>query len=87
MASTEAMTPNALAAPIVCPNIDLIELQKKLEQLQPGKEPADRTALVHDLLETTLPGFEKDLRELQKNLETAPPAPGASARKLGGALA
>jgi non-heme chloroperoxidase len=63
-------------------NIDLIELQKKLEQLQPGKEPADRTALVHDLLETTLPGFEKDLRELQKNLETAPPAPGASARKL-----
>ncbi len=63
-------------------NIDLIDLQKKLEQLQPGKEPADRTALVHDLLETTLPGFEKDLRELQKNLEAAPPAPGASARKL-----
>src|SRR6266550_862939 len=47
-------------------NIDLIELQKKLEQLQPGKVVADRRALVGELLETTLPEFEKDLRELQK---------------------
>ena len=62
-------------------NIDLIELQKKLEQLQPGKTPADRTALVHDLLETTLPGFEKDLRELQKSMEAVPPRP-AAARPL-----
>jgi non-heme chloroperoxidase len=50
--------------------------------LQPGKEPADRRVLVHDLLETNLPGFERDLRELKKNLEAAPPAPGASPRKL-----
>jgi non-heme chloroperoxidase len=63
-------------------NIDLIDLQKKLEQLQPGKEPAERRVLVHDLLETNLPGFERDLRELKKNLEAAPPAPGASPRKL-----
>jgi len=58
--------------------IDLNELQKKLEQLQPGKQPADPKPLVRELLETSLPGFEKDLREMQKSLEVGPPRPAGS---------
>jgi non-heme chloroperoxidase len=54
--------------------IDLIELQKKLEQLQPGKGPANPLPLVQELLETTLPGFERDLREEQKEMQATPAA-------------
>jgi non-heme chloroperoxidase len=54
--------------------IDLIELQKKLERLQPGKGPANPLPLVQELLESTLPGFERDLREEQKSLQAVPPA-------------
>jgi pimeloyl-ACP methyl ester carboxylesterase len=52
--------------------IDLVDLQKKLEQLQPGKNPPNRRELIEELLATTLPGFERDLRETQKNLAEAP---------------
>ena len=55
-------------------DIDLVELQKKLEQLQPGKGPQDPKALVHELLEATLPGFERDLRERQQELQVMPAA-------------
>lgn len=55
-------------------DIDLVELQKKLEKLQPGKGTRDPKALVHELLETTLPGFERDLQQRQKELEVMPPA-------------
>lgn len=55
-------------------DIDLVELQKKLEQLQPGKWPQDPKALVHELLEATIPGFERDLRERQKELQAMPAA-------------
>jgi non-heme chloroperoxidase len=51
--------------------IDLTDLQKKLEQLQPGKNPANPRQLIEELLATTLPGFERDLREMQKNLAEA----------------
>jgi non-heme chloroperoxidase len=54
--------------------IDLIELQKKLEQLQPGKGPANPLPLIQELLETALPGFEKDLRDEQKDLQSMPAA-------------
>jgi non-heme chloroperoxidase len=54
--------------------IDLVDLQKKLEQLQPGKNPPNRRQLIEELLATTLPGFERDLREMQKNLGEAPAA-------------
>jgi non-heme chloroperoxidase len=54
--------------------IDLKELQQKLEQLQPGKGPADPRPLIQELLETTLPGFERDLREQQKALQNMSPA-------------
>ncbi len=55
--------------------LDLLELQRKLEQLQPGNQPQDPKQLVNDLLQTTLPQFEKDLQQLQKDMETAPPPP------------
>lgn len=55
-------------------NIDLVELQKKLEQLQPGKGPQDPKPLIQELLETILPGFERDLREMQKDLQARPAA-------------
>jgi pimeloyl-ACP methyl ester carboxylesterase len=54
--------------------IDLIDLRRKLEQLQPGKGPQDARHLIEELLVTTLPGFERDLKEMQKNLAEAPPA-------------
>lgn len=60
--------------------LDLFDLQKKLEQLQPGKGPQDPRAVIRELLETSLPGFEKELRETQKSLEASPPPAAASAR-------
>ena len=51
--------------------IDLIDLQKKLEQLQPGNGPQDPRQLIEELLATTLPGFERDLKEMLKNLPEA----------------
>lgn len=54
--------------------IDLIDLLKKLEQLQPGRGPQDPRHLIEELLAATLPGFERDLKEMQKNLTEAPPA-------------
>ena len=60
--------------------IDLADLQKKLEQLQPGKGPGDPRHLIEELLATTLPGFERDLKEMQKNLPSAPSAQPAPAQ-------
>ena len=54
--------------------IDLPELKKKLEQLPPLSMPQDPKALVRELLETSLPTLERDLRDLQKNLEASSPA-------------
>ena len=54
--------------------IDLADLEKKLEQLHPGKGPADSRPIIKDLLETSLPTFERDLREQQKDLDLTPPA-------------
>jgi pimeloyl-ACP methyl ester carboxylesterase len=54
--------------------IDLIDLRKKLEQLQPGKGSQDPRHLIEELLAATLPGFERDLKEMLRNLTDAPPA-------------
>ena len=54
--------------------IDLNDLQRKLEQLQPGKGPQDPRQLIEELLATTLPGFERDLKDRQRNLTEALPA-------------
>jgi pimeloyl-ACP methyl ester carboxylesterase len=55
--------------------IDLVDLQKKLEQLQPDNGPQDPKPLVDELLSKTLPGFERDLREMQKTQAESPPPP------------
>ncbi len=54
--------------------IDSRELQKKLQQLQPGKDPMGQKRLIEELLQTDLPEFERALRERQKDLEAMPPA-------------
>lgn len=55
--------------------IDAVELQKKLEQLLPGNGPRDLRQLVDELLHTTLPQFQKDLQERQKELAATPKQP------------
>jgi non-heme chloroperoxidase len=53
-------------------NIDLIDLQKKLDELRPGKGTRDQKQLIQELLETNLALFERDLREQQTNLALMP---------------
>jgi non-heme chloroperoxidase len=55
-------------------NLDVMDLQKKLEQLRPGKQPQDPKPLIRELLETSLPGMERDLREMQRMLQAMPQA-------------
>jgi pimeloyl-ACP methyl ester carboxylesterase len=52
-------------------NIDLAELQKELGLMQHG--PNDTRPIIKELLETTLPGIERDLKEEQSFLQTLPP--------------
>jgi non-heme chloroperoxidase len=61
-------------------NIRAVELQTKLEQLQPGKGLRDIQPLIRELLETNLPALEKDLREIQNDRVAAPPPPAATAQ-------
>jgi pimeloyl-ACP methyl ester carboxylesterase len=64
-------------------NIDLAELQKRLDRVMPEESPSDHKQLIRELLEESLPQFEKDLRNLQTALQadpaevTAPPQPSA----------
>lgn len=55
--------------------IDSLEVQKKLEQLRPGKEPQDTKPLMRELLQTSLPQLEKDLQEHLKDVESRGPPP------------
>jgi pimeloyl-ACP methyl ester carboxylesterase len=55
--------------------LDALDVQRKLDQLQLGKGPADQRPLMHELLDDDLPQLEKDLRETLKDLEGAPPPP------------
>lgn len=55
--------------------IDLIELRKKLDQLMPGMGPNDTRVQEQELLQTTLPQFERDLKDEQKMFEFLPPLP------------
>jgi pimeloyl-ACP methyl ester carboxylesterase len=58
--------------------IDAAELRKKLDQIQPGRGPQDFRSLIQELLDTSLPEFEKELRETQKSLQARPPASAAT---------
>ena len=53
--------------------VDRNEVQRKLEQLQPGRQPQLPGALVSDLLEM-LPALERDLRAEQEQLAGTPAA-------------
>jgi len=53
--------------------IDLNELRSKLAEMEFGKLPQDPRPLVQELLETTLPAFERDLRKLQQDMASSPP--------------
>jgi non-heme chloroperoxidase len=55
--------------------LDALDVQRKLEQLQPGIGPADQRPLMRELLSDDLPQLQKDLKETLKNLEGAPPPP------------
>jgi non-heme chloroperoxidase len=48
-------------------NIDLIDLQKKLQQLR--RQPPEPRPLVQELLETDLPQLERDLQQFQKQFD------------------
>jgi pimeloyl-ACP methyl ester carboxylesterase len=53
-------------------NLDLPDLQKKLAQLEPGKGPRDPKQLlplIQDLLDTSLPAIQRDLRAMQEGLQ------------------
>jgi non-heme chloroperoxidase len=60
-------------------NIDLRELQRKLDEL--GAIPQDPKPLVDELLRMSLPKFERDLQDMQENLQAprvpspTPPSP------------
>lgn len=55
--------------------LDSLDVQRKLEQMMPGGGPEDQRSTIGELLETNLPQLEKDLKELQKTLESLPEAP------------
>src|SRR5207244_6562436 len=57
--------------------IDLTELQRKLQQLEPGNSPKNQQQLIEDLLGTTLPTFERDLKQAQKSPADDLPRPTA----------
>jgi pimeloyl-ACP methyl ester carboxylesterase len=54
--------------------LEVPDLLKKIAQLQPGNGPADPRPLIKELLESTLPAFERDLREQVKMIDLTPPA-------------
>ena len=49
------------ASPTGWLDIDVIDLQKKLELLRPGKGPNDTRPVIRELLQTLLPQFEREL--------------------------
>lgn len=55
--------------------IDLNVLQSELDQLKPGKEPSDPTQLIEELVQKSLPDFEKDLKEMQRYHDASPQKP------------
>jgi non-heme chloroperoxidase len=65
-------------------DIDLQEMRRKLDQLQPGKRPQDARELIRDILKTSLPAFERDLRNMEQNPSLLPipkfPSPTAADR-------
>lgn len=56
--------------------LDTIDLRRKLDLMMPGAEPPpDFAAFLQELLQTSLPRFEKDLQDQQKALQLTPAEP------------
>jgi pimeloyl-ACP methyl ester carboxylesterase len=55
-------------------NIDVTELEAKLDAIRPGKAQGDTRPLIQALLATNLPAIQKDLQEMQKDLDAMPAA-------------
>ncbi|MGH9597483.1 MAG: alpha/beta fold hydrolase [Edaphobacter sp.] len=55
--------------------LDAMDLRRKLDEIMPGEQPPDPRAFAQELVQTSLPRFEKDLQEAQKVLQAMPPAP------------
>ena len=53
-------------------DLDWKELQRKVEQIK--NAPMASASAMKELLDTSLPAFERDLRDIQKNSETMPEA-------------
>jgi pimeloyl-ACP methyl ester carboxylesterase len=58
-------------------DIEVNEVRRKLEQLEPGKRPPDPRRLLDELLQTSLPELERTLRQIQEHFKNAPPQPQA----------
>lgn len=62
-------------------DIDVNEVRRKLEQLEPGKRPQDPRSLIDELLQTDLPNLERTLRQIDERFKNAPPQPPASTQQ------
>lgn len=62
-------------------DIDVNEVRRKLEQLEPGKRPQDPRGLIDELLQTDLPNLERTLRQIDERFKNAPPQPPTSAQQ------
>jgi non-heme chloroperoxidase len=60
--------------------VDVADLQRKLDQLQPGSGLEDPRHLIEELLATTLPGFERDLNVTLKDSADGNSAQAAAAQ-------
>jgi len=61
--------------------IDVNEVRRKLEQLEPGKRPQDPRSLIDELLQTDLPNLERTLRQIDERFKNAPPQSPASTQQ------
>lgn len=61
-------------------DIEVNEVRRKLEQLEPGKRPPDPTLLIDELLETSLPELERTLRQIKDRFRNEPPKPQSPAQ-------
>ena len=60
-------------------DIEVNEVRRKLEQLEPGNRPSDPRPPIDDLLQTNLPELERTLRQIQERFKNAPLRPQAAA--------
>jgi pimeloyl-ACP methyl ester carboxylesterase len=55
--------------------LDLRDVRRKLERLEVGMLPQEARKVIQELLQDSLPAFERDLRTREKELASVPPLP------------